>query len=43
MRISESVIEYLLRTWPVARLATLNSDGSRHQIAIVFTWHDGCF
>lgn len=43
MRISESVIEYLFRTWPVARLATLNDDGSPHQIPIVFTWHDGCF
>lgn len=43
MRISESVIEYLLATWPVARLATLNTDGSPHQIPIVFTWHDGCF
>ncbi len=43
MRISESVIEYLLTTWPVARLATLNLDGSPHQIPIVFTWHDSCF
>ena len=43
MRISESIIEYLLTTWPVARLATLNIDGSPHQIPIVFTWHDGCF
>ena len=43
MRISKSVIEYLLTTWPVERLATLNVDGSPHQIPIVFTWHDGCF
>lgn len=43
MRISESVIETLLATWPVARLATLNVDGSPHQIPIVFTWHGGCF
>lgn len=43
MRISESDVEYLLTTWPVARLATLNTDGSPHQIPIVFTWHDGCF
>ncbi len=43
MRISESVIEYLLTTWPVARLATLNVDGSPHQIPIVFTWYDDCF
>lgn len=43
MRLSEFVIEYLLTTWPVARLATLNVDGSPHQIPIVFTWHDGCF
>lgn len=43
MRISESVVEYLLTTWPVARLVTLNADGSPHQIPIVFTWHDGRF
>jgi len=43
MRISESVVDYLLTTWPVAHLATLNADGSPHQIPIVFTWHDGCF
>lgn len=43
MRISESVVEYLLTTWPIARLATLNADGSPHQVPIVFTWHDGCF
>ena len=43
MEISEIVVEYLFATWPVGRLATLNSDGSPHQIPIVFTWHDGCF
>ena len=43
MRIPESSIEYLLSTCPVARLATLNADGSPHQVPIVFTWHDGCF
>ena len=43
MRISEPVIEHLLSTWPVARLATLNVDGSPHQVPIVFTWHDGRF
>lgn len=43
MKISDAVVKYLLATWPVARLATLNLDGSPHQIPIVFTWHDGCF
>ena len=43
MRIPKSSIEYLLTACPVARLATLNRDGSPHQVPIVFTWHDGCF
>ncbi len=43
MKISESVTEDLLTIWPVARLATINTDGSPHQIPIVFAWHDGCF
>ncbi len=43
MKISDTVVKHLLATWPVARLATLNSDGSPHQIPIVFAWHDGCF
>jgi len=43
MKISDTVVKHLLATWPVARLATLNSDGSPHQIPIVFSWHDGCF
>jgi PPOX class probable F420-dependent enzyme len=43
MEISDTVVKHLLATWPVARLATLNSDGSPHQIPIVFTWHEGCF
>ena len=43
MKISDTVVNYLLTTWPIARLATLNLDGSPHQIPIVFSWHDGCF
>lgn len=43
MKISAPAIEYLLTTWPVARLATLNLDGSPHQVPIVFTWLDGRF
>lgn len=43
MKISASVTEHLLTIWPVARLATINTDGSPHQIPIVFTWHEGCF
>ena len=43
MRISKTDVEYLLTTSPVARLATINIDGSPHQVPIVFTWHGGCF
>jgi PPOX class probable F420-dependent enzyme len=43
MKISDTAVNYFLTTWPVARLATLNLDGSPHQIPIVFSWHDGCF
>jgi PPOX class probable F420-dependent enzyme len=43
MKISDTLVNYFLTNWPVARLATLNLDGSPHQIPIVFSWHDGCF
>ena len=43
MRIPQTVIENLLATWPLARLATTNMDGSPHQVPIVFVWHSGCF
>lgn len=43
MRIPQAVIESLLTTWPLARLATTNVDGSPHQVPIVFVWHAGCF
>ena len=43
MKIPESVIAHLLATWPVARLATLNADGSPHQVPIVFTWYKDRF
>ncbi len=43
MRISATAIEHLLTISPVARLATINVDGSPHQIPVVFTWLDGCF
>jgi len=43
MRIPQAVIENLLTTWPLARLATTNVDGSPHQVPIVFVWHSGCF
>ena len=43
MRIPQVVIENLLTTWPLARLATTNVDGSPHQVPIVFAWLSGCF
>ena len=36
MRLHEPAIEHLLDTWPVARLATLTSEGRPHQVPIVF-------
>jgi|TARA_B100000809_G_C15127836_1_gene527047 PPOX class probable F420-dependent enzyme len=43
MRISEVAMQHLLSTWPVARLATMNVDGSPHQVPIVYVWHNGRF
>ena len=41
MPLADAAIQDYLRTWPVARLATLNPDGSPHQIPLVFAGHDG--
>lgn len=41
MPLSDAAIQHYLQTWPVARLATLNPDGTPHQIPLVFAWHDG--
>lgn len=41
MELSDTAIHHHLQTWPVARLATLNPDGTPHQIPLVFAWHDG--
>ncbi len=43
VKIPQSDIEERFRTCLVARLATLNPDGSPHQVPIVFTWVDDCF
>ena len=41
MELSDTAIHQHLQAWPVARLATLNPDGTPHQIPLVFAWHDG--
>jgi PPOX class probable F420-dependent enzyme len=33
-------LDHYLNTWPVARLATINSDGTPHQVPLVFVYHD---
>lgn len=43
MKISAPVIDKLFEESTIARLATINQDGSPHQVPIVFTWLDGCF
>lgn len=43
LKISAPVIEKFLEASPIARLATINLDGSPHQVPIVFTWLDGYF
>ncbi len=39
MEIPAPVVEQLLDSWPVARLATLGPDGRPHQVPIVFARH----
>ena len=41
MPLADAAIHDYLRTWPLARLATLNPDGTPHQIPLVFAWCDG--
>ncbi len=41
MEIPQHRIDYLLDHWPVARLATLGSEGRPHQIPVVFTRIEG--
>jgi len=41
MKLAKTTIDHHLRTWPVARLATLNPDGLPHQVPVVFAYHDG--
>lgn len=43
MKILAPVIEKLFEKSTVARLATINPDGSPHQVPLVFTWLEGCF
>lgn len=40
MELPEAVVERLLATWPVARLATVSADGRPHLVPIVFAWHE---
>jgi PPOX class probable F420-dependent enzyme len=37
----EPVVERLLATWPVARLATLTAEGGPHLVPVVFARHGG--
>ena len=41
MKLSQSAIEHLLDTWPVARLATTKPGGHPHQVPVVFAYHAG--
>ncbi len=41
MKLSETSIEQFMDTWPVARLATLNSEGGLHQVPVVFVYYEG--
>ncbi len=41
MKLSQSTIEHLLDTWPVARLATIRPGGHPHQVPVVFVYHAG--
>ena len=41
LKLTESVIENLLNTWPVARLATLGSQQRPHQVPLVFVNYGG--
>lgn len=41
MKLSQSTIEHLLDTWPVARLATTSPGGHPHQVPVVFVYHAG--
>ena len=36
MRLADDSIEFLLDTWPVARLATTGAGGNPHQVPVVF-------
>jgi PPOX class probable F420-dependent enzyme len=41
MTLSQSSIEHLLDTWPIARLATTKPGGPPHQVPVVFVRHAG--
>ena len=43
MKLSETAIQQFIDTWPVARLATLNSEGRPHQVPVVFVHYEGLF
>ena len=41
MKLSDTSIKQFLDSWPVARLATLNSEGGLHQVPVVFVYYEG--
>lgn len=41
MKLSETAITQFIDTWPVARLATLNSEGRPHLVPVVFVNYEG--
>ena len=43
MKIPDAIITRLITDFPVARLATLQMDGTPHQVPIVFVWLEGRF
>ncbi len=43
MKIPRAIITHLITDYPVARLATLQKDGTPHQVPIVFVWLEGRF
>ena len=43
MKIPKVIITRLITDYPVARLATLQKDGTPHQVPIVFVWLEGRF
>ena len=43
MKLSETATKQFIDNWPIARLATLNADGSPHQVPVIFVHYAGLF